>query len=94
MTYDRLIEIQSYLVNEWGDNGKRVVEACWSKVNPMPMKEFLSYCSCCGGNWGGMFLTGIKKLNPEVWDAIPNDMGVHAFVCLCMVLELMGVDPN
>lgn len=54
--------------------------------------DFLSDCTACGGNWGGMILTGIKKLFPAVWDAIPEDMGDNAFIHLSYTLILCGVD--
>ena len=58
----------------------------------MSFKDFLNECSCCGGNWGGMLLTGIHELYPEVWDAIPDKMGVFAFRDICATLILLGVD--
>ena len=48
----------------------------------------------CGGDWGAMLLTGIKRLFPQVWDAIPNEMGVYAFIVLLNVLILRGVDTS
>lgn len=31
----------------------------------MTMNEFMQNCSACGGNWGAMLLTGIKRVFPE-----------------------------
>lgn len=39
-----------------------------------------------------MILTGIKKLFPSVCEAIPNDIGKFAFMCVCAILTLCGVD--
>jgi hypothetical protein len=59
---------------------------------PMTMDDFLSnHCYACGGNWGAMLLTGIKALYPDVYDAIPDNMGHYAFRCLCTVLELLQI---
>lgn len=78
--------------NEWGD--KVVAAACLAEKKPMGFDEFLNECTCCGGNWGGMLLTGIDKLWPDVWCAIPEHMGVHAFTTICNLLILLGVDTG
>ena len=56
----------------------------------MSIKEFLSYCSACGGDWVSMFFSGMKRVYPEVWEAIPNNK-VFSFSELCELLELCGV---
>ena len=76
----------------WGDDV--LVTACLAKKTPMTFREFLTYCTACGGNWGGMLLSGIRELWPEVWDVIPEDMGVHAFYTICSLLILLGVDTS
>lgn len=81
------------LYEDWGEDGKAVVAACII-VNPLHMSfhDFLKECVACGGNWGGMLLSGIKRLRPEVWDAIPEKMGYNAWVDICSVLSLLSVD--
>lgn len=94
--YDRIIEAQNDLVKYWGDDGKKVIEMCfeWHTGN-MSFKTFLSdYCTACGGNWGGMLLSGVRRLYPDVWDAIPNEMGSYAWVCICAVLTLLGIESE
>lgn len=76
----------------WGDDV--LVTACLAKKTPMTFNEFLNHCTACGGNWGGMLLTGVRKLWPEVWDVIPEDMGVHAFTTICNLLIMLGVDTS
>ena len=95
ITYEMIVEAQELLVKYWGDSGKRVIEAC-AKQTPFnnTIKEFLSHCTACGGNWGGMLLTGIRELWPDVWEAIPDDMGCFAWACLCQTLTLCGVQPD
>ena len=95
ITKDMIIEAQTALLNNWGEDGKKVIEVC-AQIEPFnkPSKDFLEHCMACGGNWGGMFLTGVQKLYPEVWDAIPNNMGTRAFQCICSVLILCGVDTS
>jgi len=95
LNYEDIKKAQNYIVEQWGEDGKNVVTACYySRKGVMSNKEFLDNCTACGGNWGGMLLTGIKQLFPQVWDAIPNDMGACAFVALLNVLILCGVDTS
>lgn len=77
---------------EWGDNV--LAAACLVEKKHMTFKEFLNHCTACGGNWGGMLLSGVRELWPEVWDVIPEDMGVHAFYTICSLLILLGVDTS
>lgn len=74
----------------WGDDVLAV--ACLATKTPMTFKEFLTHCTACGGNWGGMLLTGVNELYPEVWKAIPDDMGWNPFNTICALLVLLGVD--
>ncbi len=95
-TYEDIIEAQKCLVENWGEAGEKVI-ACALRERPFnaSFDKFLSVCDACGGNWGGMILTGIKGLFPLVYEAIPFDMGPRAFTCLCNVLVLCGVEcPN
>ena len=94
--YDRIIEAHNDLIKYWGDDGKKVFEKCFEcHTNSMSLDTFLSdYCTACGGDWGGMLLSGIKKLYPDVWDVIPNKMGSYAWICICAVLTLLGVETE
>lgn len=95
ITYNFIKDAQDTLVTNWGEDGKRVIEGCFCE-NPYnkTFSEFLKECTACGGNWGGMFLTGIKTLYPKVYEIIPDDMGVHAFACICSTLLLLGIDTS
>lgn len=93
ITYDDIIESQNTLIENWGEDGKRVIaEALHERPFNNSFTRFLSMCDACGGNWGAMLLSGIKDLFPRVYSAIPDHMGNRAFVCLCSVLILCGVD--
>lgn len=92
ITYEDFEDAQNFLVKEWGDDGKRVIEECLRSRIPMTGGDFLDCCVACGGDWNGMLLTGIKELFPRVWNAIPEEMGKHSFSCLSYVLKLCGVD--
>lgn len=93
ITYEDIIEVQNCLVEYWGEDGKNVIVAClYEKPFNDSFKAFLSHCTACGGNWGGMLLSGIRKLYPKVYDVIPENMGVFAWACICNTLVLLGVD--
>ena len=89
MTGERIVELTNILMERWGE--KVVAEIFMAPKISMTQKEFLNHCTACGGNWGGMLLTGINELWPTVYDAIPDNMGMNAFENLCITLELLGV---
>ena len=93
ITNEAIVEAKECLIEYCGEDGKKVIAEC-AKVTPFNgcSKDFLDHCIACGGNWGGILLTGIEKLFPNVWEAIPNDMGMFAWMCLCSTLILCGVD--
>ena len=95
VTYDCIVEAQDFLVKHWEETGKDVILTCYH-ATPFnkTFTEFLKECTCCGGNWGAMLLTGICKLWPEVYEKIPDDMGLFAWPCLCYTLLLCGVDTT
>ena len=95
ITCEMIQDAQEQLISHWKEAGKHVIEET-AKVSPFngDSKKFLDHCTACGGNWGGMLLTGIRKLYPAVWDAIPNNMGKNPFACICSVLILCGVDTS
>ena len=95
INYKDIIDAQEMLVKHWGVYGEQVIaEAVRAERKPMTFKQFLDNCTACGGNWGGMLLTGINKLWPDVWKAIPDEMGIQAWGCLCSVLVLCGVGTS
>ena len=95
ITCDMIMDAHLTLVTKWGDDGRKVIETA-AKVNPFNgnCSEFLNHCVCCGGNWIGMYLTGIKELYPTVWDAIPESMGHYAFDCVFSTMILCGIDTS
>lgn len=93
MTMEVYLDAVDTLQKEWGRDGSLVIEACEREdALDMDIQEFLQNCVACGGNWGAMFLSGIKHLYPNVYDVIPQNMGKNAFICLCYVLRLLNVD--
>lgn len=84
-------EAIDYLLEQWGEQADPVIEACYEHATPMTLDEFKTHCTCCGGNWGAMLLTGINDLYPEVYDAIPDDMGPRSFNCILYVMQLLDI---
>lgn len=83
---------REYLASLWGNDILAVIDK--QDTKPMAMNDFLDHCTACGGNWGGMLLTGIHELWPEVWDAIPDNMGVFAWNGICTTLALLNVSAE
>ena len=96
MTDSVLREARETLLASWGEAGVAVISAA-ARVSPFcgNVKEFLEHCTACGGDWVSMFLSGIRELYPEVYDAIPDNMGKDGFDALdnirC-VMQLCGVN--
>ena len=82
-----------FIVACWKSQGISVLEAIDRQhTTPMTTADFLNnHCTACGGDWGSMLLSGIKSLYPEVYNAIPDDMGHFAWRCICGVVELLGI---
>ena len=92
MTKVEYDEAVSLVRDEWGNE---VIDAANRETKrAMTFSEFLNECVCCGGNWGGMILSGVRKLYPRTWDAIPNDMGAFAFTTICNLLIVLDVDTS
>lgn len=91
-----VIEAVDWLRKNWEADAEKIIEAT---ANIIPydgtLGEFVKYeCVTMGGNWGGMLLSGIKTVFPEVWDAIPDDMGINPFAGIMYTLILCGVDTT
>lgn len=80
------------IVAVWKESGVNVVEEC-DKVKKFSgnLQEFLTHCTACGGDWGNMFLSGVKALYPDVWNSIPDKMGVFSFVGIMATLNYLGI---
>lgn len=82
-------ESRYFILEHWGKEVLGIIDSC-EPLN-ITFKEFLDHCVACGGNWGGMLLSGLRELRPEIWEAIPDDMGCYAWRCICETLALAGV---
>ena len=80
------------IVALWGNDVLEVIDS--QTTTPMTMKQFLTHCTACGGNWGGMLLTGIQELYPAVYDAIPDNMGHFAWLAICTTTRLLNIEPE
>lgn len=91
MPLDQL-EGDEFIVATWKEDGIKVLETIATQhTAPMTMDDFLLHCIACGGDWGAMLLSGVKTLYPQVYDAIPDDMGHFAWRCICETLELLQI---
>ena len=65
----------------------------------MSMKDFMNKCTACGGNWGAMLLTGIKRVFPYNYEEVEKEYnsmdfshgGVYPFMFLCEWLTAHGI---
>ena len=65
----------------------------------MKISEFMQNCTACGGNWGAMLLSGIKRVFPDKYKKVEehyNSMdfshgGIKPFVYLCDWLNENGI---
>lgn len=95
MTYKEIKKAMDTLVEHWGEDGEKVIEECFRTPLKMDLDEYIhNECIACGGDWGAMLLSGIKRLRKNVWDAIPNHMGAYAFICIIETLSLLGIEKG
>ena len=95
INYKDIIDAQEILVKHWGSHGEQVIaETVRAERKVITFKQFRDNYTVYDGNWSGMLFNSIKKLWPDVWKFIPDDMGIYAWDCLCSVLTLCGVDTS
>lgn len=95
LTVEELEKAYERVKTEWGMAVLR--EVYYADCKPMTAKEFLTHCTACGGNWGGMLLSGVEKLYPLVYDEIPEHLGYdgnYAFGTIVALLHLLKVDTS
>ena len=85
-------EIRAFIQEHWGDAVLTAIDA--EPALQMSFDEFLDHCTAHGGNWEGMLLSGLKKLRPKVWNAIPDKMGPFSWILICGTIKLCGVFPS
>ena len=91
-TYEAIKEAMDTLEKHWGKAGKEIATMCLNDQLNIDGDHFLKKCTACGGNWGGMFLSGIKRARPEIREVIPDNMGNYAWVCILSILILLNVN--
>jgi hypothetical protein len=76
----------------WKTNGMAVLEAIDKQtIIPMTQDTFLTHCTACGGDWSTMLLSGVKALYPDVYNAIPDNLGMFAWRCICSIVALLNI---
>ena len=89
-------EAEDFLRKHWKESAGNVIFECRNIV-PYGRKiaDFLKdECVACGGDWGKLLLSGIKKVFPNVYEAIPDNMGFFAWECICYTCLLCGIDTT
>ena len=86
----RALKELELIEDNWGEKTLDIIFDNRNKFDG-DFDDFLDNCIACGGDWNGMILSGLQKLFPEVYEAIPNDMGVNSWDCLCATINLLGI---
>lgn len=91
------LEKAEFLLATWGIDGYTLlyyIDSTKDEYKEMSFDTFLTMCTPCGGDWGQMFLTGIKELYPTIYNLIPDDMGLNPFVSLVELLNVLNIDTS
>lgn len=83
-----------YVVANWGTDGIAIVKLINAKYDGNEyhtIDTFLDDCTACGGNWAGMFLSGILKKFPDIYALIPDNMGPFAMSVIADLLKLLNI---
>ena len=87
-----IINLISDVLVQWGKYGNDILNAAFNSHNKMSFREFIGACSGCDGDWVEIVISGIDKLFPEVYSALPENLGPNALEKLTKVLILCGVE--
>lgn len=85
-----ICEAFQIVTERWGV--EVAAEVLLTNKRAMLFEDFLKHCIACGGNIGGMLLTGVRELYPDVYDLIPEYMGTKAFETIIKLLICLGVE--
>lgn len=58
----------------------------------MPLKEFISHCPNCGGNWATMFIQGLETCFPYLYKSLPDDGTFDGMLLLRIVSRVTTQD--
>ena len=76
----------------WGESGNDIINAAFNDHLKTTFSEFMCECSGCNGNWVDIIISGIDKAYPEVYSALPKNLGPDSLEILTKVLILCGVE--
>lgn len=87
--------IEDMIRDDWGECAEAIIEAC-NRAEPASadFEAFIEECVDCGDAWGLTLLTGISKLFPEVYFAMPGYLGKETWGGLLPILALCGLEPE
>ena len=90
---ERVEAARRVLIDDWRESGERVAEAAAraKSYNDSFEKFWREDCNSRGGSIEQIMLSGIRALWPEVYAAMPEDLGLFAYARICSVLVLCGV---
>lgn len=96
MTISEINEARKILTECWGvDKADEIFAMCYTTTKfPMTVDKFTTFCVSCGGDLNNMLLSGVRKLYPEIYTAVPDKLGKNsseAFASVCNLLILLGV---
>ena len=61
------------------------------KINKvLTLDDFMKECISCGGNWTAMMLSGIERVAPDVFEALPDV--TYTFEEVCFIVNHLCVD--
>ena len=84
-------DFEGIILGIWGESGEEILEEIRnSKQFTSGLSSFMR--NCTGYDWNGVILTGLEKLYPNVYAAIPEEMGKFGFTGLVCVLNLLGIN--
>ena len=76
----------------WGESGNDIINAAFNDHLKITFSDFMCECSGCNGNWVDIIISGIDKAYPEVYSALPVNLGPDSLEILTKVLILCGVE--
>lgn len=80
--------------------GQNVLDIARNMDLNMKISDFQACCDtprffvpalASGDEWFSIFMSGLKKVAPDIWDAIPSNPGVHGLDAICCVMTMIGI---
>lgn len=91
---------EDFIISVWGQAGKNVLDIARNMNLGMKISDFQDCCDIprffspeltSAGEWFSIFMSGLKKVAPDIWDAIPSNPGAHGLDAICCVMTMIGI---